>query len=83
MARISLIEPQDHPALHALAERIRGLIETAPLYFAELAERFSAEGFQAVARALGELHRSDLLWQDTEGRYCLAGSEFAAAPPER
>ena len=66
-----------------LADRIRSVIETQPLYFAELAERFAAEGFQAVARALGELHKAEVLWQDAEGRYCLAGSEFAATPPKR
>jgi len=66
-----------------LAGRIRGLIAADPLYFAELAERFGADGFQAVARALGELHAAEILWQDAEGRYCLVGSEFAATPPER
>jgi 2,5-furandicarboxylate decarboxylase 1 len=66
-----------------LAERIRGIIEKEPLYFAELAEKFVEHGFQAVARALGELHRAEVLWQDAEGRYCLVGSEFAATPPKR
>ncbi len=66
-----------------LAARIRSLIDSDSLYFAELAERFAAAGFQAVARALGELHAAGVLWQDAEGRYCLAGSEFAAKPPER
>ena len=65
-----------------LAKRIRGLIKSEPLYFAELAERFGAEGFQAVARALGELHTAEVLWQDAVGRYCLVGSEFAATPPK-
>ena len=64
-----------------LAGLIRGLIAEQPLYFAELTERFEAEGFQAVARAVGELHRADELWQDQIGRYCLKGSGFAAEPP--
>ncbi len=65
----------------ALAGRIREVLETQPLYFAELAERFGAEGFAAVSRALGELHAAGLLWQDAVGRHCLAGSAFAAEPP--
>ena len=54
---------------------------TAPLYFRELAERFEAEGFQAVSRAIGQLHQSGDLWQDHEGRLCLTDSPFAATPP--
>jgi 2,5-furandicarboxylate decarboxylase 1 len=72
--------PADVPAL---AERIRGLIEREPMYFAELAERFSEAGFASVSRALGELHRTGVLWQDPVGRYCPAGSPFAATPPAR
>ena len=67
----------------ALAKRIRAAIGSEPLYFAELAEKFSTEGFAAVARALGELHGADELWQDAVGRFCLTGSEFAAKPPEK
>ncbi|MFM1815623.1 MAG: hypothetical protein RLZ98_2318 [Pseudomonadota bacterium] len=66
----------------ALARAIQKLIETKPKYFAELTEVFEAEGFQAVARALGELHAEGILWQDPEGRFCLTGSEFAATPPK-
>ena len=66
-----------------LAARIRAIIEVTPLYFAELAEQFVAEGFQSVARALGDLHAAGELWQDDVGRYCLTGSKFAATPPER
>ena len=36
----------------------------------------------AVARALGDLHTAEVLWQDAVGRYCLVGSEFAATPPK-
>jgi 2,5-furandicarboxylate decarboxylase 1 len=65
----------------ALAATIRGIIEKEPKYFAELTERFEKEGFQAVSRALGELHKAGVLWQDAVGRFCLAGSTFAAKPP--
>ena len=66
-----------------LAASIREAIEQQPLYFAELAERFAASGFQAVSRALGDLHRQRELWQDTDGRHCLVGSPFAAQAPGR
>jgi 2,5-furandicarboxylate decarboxylase 1 len=66
----------------ALAERMRGALEQEPLYFSELAERFSAEGFPAVSRALGELHAAGELWQDPVGRHCLRDSPFAAALPQ-
>ncbi len=66
----------------ALSRRIRAAIADAPLYFAELAERFAERGFPAVARAVGELHRSGELWQDREGRLCLRDSAFAAEPPK-
>ena len=65
----------------ALAGEIRALIATEPAYFAELAERFEGRGFQAVTRALGELHAAGELWQDPLGRFCLKGSEFAAVTP--
>jgi 2,5-furandicarboxylate decarboxylase 1 len=74
--------PQAKPAdPAALAQAIRALIDKEPKYFAELAERFDKEGFQAVSRALGELHKAGVLWQDAVGRFCLAGSTFAAKPP--
>ena len=69
------IDPAD------LAARIEADIAAAPAYFAELAERYARHGFQTVARALGELHAADVLWQDAEGRYCLRESAFAAQPP--
>ena len=64
-----------------LAGRIRTLIAARPLYFADLTDRFEQEGFKAVSRAIGTLHNDGDLWQDPEGRLCLAGSEFAATPP--
>ncbi len=72
----------DGAGIAALAARIREAIGAEPLYFAELAERFEAHGFQAVARAMGELHQAGELWQDPVGRYCLTGSDFAAQPPD-
>lgn len=65
----------------ALAVRLRAAIEERPLYFAELAERFADDGFQATARALGTLHDEGVLWQDKIGKFCLKGSKFAAEPP--
>jgi len=65
-----------------LASKIREAITEQPLYFAELAERFSSEGFQTVARALGTIHEVEELWQDKVGKFCLVGSEFAAQPPQ-
>jgi 2,5-furandicarboxylate decarboxylase 1 len=68
-------------AVRALSEKIRTSIADESLYFAELAEKFSAEGFQAVGRALGALHEEGVLWQDKLGKFCLKGSAFAAEPP--
>jgi 2,5-furandicarboxylate decarboxylase 1 len=69
--------------IETLARRIRETLERTPLYFADLAERFSSAGFSAVSRALGELHARQELAQDAVGRHCVAGSVFAAAPPAR
>lgn len=74
--------PVPPAAVAALAGKVRAAIETEPLYFAALAERFAGDGFQAVARALGALHEAGELWQDPLGRFCLAGSDFAAVPPK-
>jgi 2,5-furandicarboxylate decarboxylase 1 len=63
-----------------LAQQIHAAIETTPLYYTELAEKFSAWEFPAVARALGELHAAQKLWQDPKGRLCVRGSAFAAKP---
>jgi 2,5-furandicarboxylate decarboxylase 1 len=64
-----------------LADRILALIEAAPLYYTEIAERFADHDFQAIARALGHLHETERLWQDPKGRMCVRGSRFAAKPP--
>ena len=65
-----------------LADKIRAAIKEQPLYFAELAEKFSSDGFQSVARALGTIHKAEELWQDKVGKFCLTNSEFAANPPK-
>ena len=66
-----------------LAAVIQREIKKQPKYFAELAEQFHEQGFQAVSRAIGELHQGGKLWQDPEGRYCLKDSKFAAVYPDR
>ena len=71
-------EPVD---INDLAARIKALLANKPVYFAALAEEFEQEGFKALSRALGALHETGALWQDAQGRLCLAGSEFAAEPP--
>jgi 2,5-furandicarboxylate decarboxylase 1 len=67
----------------ALAEKILETIAKSPLYYTDIAERFSSYDFHTVARALGHLHASEKLWQDPRGRMCVRGSEFAAKPPRR
>ena len=47
------------------------------------AGRFAAFDFRTVARAIGHLHAAEKLWQDSRGRMCVRGSEFAAKPPRR
>ena len=67
----------------ALAKKILEAIAKEPLYYTDIAERFSAYDFRTVARALGHLHATEKLWQDPRGRMCVRGSEFAAKPPRR
>ncbi len=66
-----------------LAQKILEVIGKSPLYYTDIAERFSAYDFRTVARALGHLHADEKLWQDPRGRMCVRGSEFAAKPPPR
>ncbi len=73
----------DEAAVSALADEIVAAIGKEPLYYTDIAERFAAYDFRTVARALGELHATERLWQDSRGRMCLRGSEFAAKPPAR
>ena len=65
----------------ALAKEILAAIEKEPLYYTDIAERFSTYNFHTVARAIGHLHATEKLWQDPRGRMCVRGSKFAAKPP--
>jgi 2,5-furandicarboxylate decarboxylase 1 len=76
-------EVGDDASMAALAKKILAAIEQEPLYYTDIAEKFSAYNFQTVARALGHLHASEKLWQDSRGRMCVRGSKFAAKPPVR
>ena len=73
----------DDKAIAALAKEILDVIAQAPLYYTDVAEKFSAFDFNTVARAIGHLHATEKLWQDPRGRLCVRGSEFAAKPPGR
>ncbi len=68
-------------AVAALAGKIAAAIEKTPLYYTDIAEKFSTFDFVTIARAIGHLHASEKLWQDPRGRMCLRGSTFAAKPP--
>ena len=65
----------------ALAQQIAAAIAQAPLYYTDIAEKFSQYDFVTIARAIGQLHETEMLWQDPRGRMCLRGSAFAAKPP--
>ena len=62
-------------------QKILAAIDKAPLYYTDIAERFSDYDFNTVARALGHLHKTEKLWQDSRGRMCVRGSKFAAVLP--
>jgi 2,5-furandicarboxylate decarboxylase 1 len=64
-----------------LAGKIADVLAETPLYFTDVAERFSEYEFNAVARAIGLLHEQEKLWQDPRGRLCLKDSAFAAKLP--
>jgi 2,5-furandicarboxylate decarboxylase 1 len=70
-------------AVVQLAKEIIRLIETEPKYYQEIAQHFGDHEFQAIARALGQLHADEKLWQDPRGRLCVRGSGFAARPPAK
>ena len=67
--------------IEQLAAEILALIDKEPLYYTDIAERFSRYNFNTVARAIGHLHVTEKLWQDPRGRMCRRGSMFAAKPP--
>ena len=71
----------DPEEVASLAEKILAVIATEPLYYTDIAERFSSYNFRTIAQAIGHLHRSEKLWQDPRGRMCVRGSKFAAKPP--
>jgi 2,5-furandicarboxylate decarboxylase 1 len=73
-------EAGDDTAVAALAKEILAIIAQEPLYYTDVAERFATYDFRTVARALGHLHETEKLWQDSRGRMCVRGSEFAAKP---
>jgi 2,5-furandicarboxylate decarboxylase 1 len=73
----------DDAEVAALAKEILTMIDREPLYYTDLADRFSSYNFCTVARALGLLHKTEALWQDSRGRMCVRGSQFAAKPPAR
>jgi 2,5-furandicarboxylate decarboxylase 1 len=74
-------ETADDARIEGLAQRILAAIGAQPLYYTDVAERFAAYDFQTVARALGHLHATEKLWQDSRGRMCVRDSAFAAKPP--
>src|SRR6516164_8282300 len=74
-------ESGDKAAIAALADDIAVAIGKVPLYYTDIAERFSKYDFVTIAHAIGQLHETEKLWQDTRGRMCLRGSTFAAKPP--
>ena len=62
---------------------IRDMLKEGPRHYAEVSDYYSAYNFQVVGYALSALHEAGELWQDLEGRLCLADSPFAAKAPER
>jgi 2,5-furandicarboxylate decarboxylase 1 len=76
-------EAGDEAAVEKLAGKILAAIDKEPLYYTDVAERFSSYDFRTVARAIGHLHATEKLWQDLRGRLCVRDSEFAATPPKR
>ncbi len=76
-------ESGDEAAIDALASNILEVIGRAPLYYTDVAETFAQYDFRTIARALGQLHAAEKLWQDPRGRLCVRGSEFAAKPPRK
>jgi 2,5-furandicarboxylate decarboxylase 1 len=73
----------DEREVAALAQNILAAIDKEPLYYTDIAERFSDYDFRTVARAIGHLHATEKLWQDPRGKMCVRGSKFAAIMPAR
>jgi 2,5-furandicarboxylate decarboxylase 1 len=74
-------ETGDARAIVTLAEKILAAVDTEPLYYTDIAERFASYNFRTIAQAIGHLHATEKLWQDPRGRMCVRGSKFAAKPP--
>lgn len=72
---------QDDTLTAKLAQEILKLIEDEPKYYQEIAEHLSKYEFQVVARAMGQLHAEEKLWQDERGRACVRDSDHAAKAP--
>jgi 2,5-furandicarboxylate decarboxylase 1 len=79
----ALGEGGDDAAIAALAGKILDTVAKQPLYFTDVAEKFAQYNFNTVARAIGHLHTTEKLWQDSRGRLCVRGSQFAATPPKK
>jgi 2,5-furandicarboxylate decarboxylase 1 len=73
----------DDAQLTELADSILKVIAEKPLYYTEVAEHFAEYNFRTIARAIGQLHEHERLWQDPKGRMCERGSKFAAIPPTK
>jgi 3-polyprenyl-4-hydroxybenzoate decarboxylase len=73
----------DADTMETLAHEIITALDASPLYYTEIAEQFSNYNFNVIARALGHLHKTELLWQDSKGRMCRRGSQFAVKLPAR
>ena len=56
--------------------RCNRTIKVTPLYYTDIAEKFSKYDFVTIARAIGQLHETEKLWQDPRGRTCLRSSAF-------
>ncbi len=76
-------ETGDEVVVGQLAAEILDTIAKEPLYYTDVAERFSTYDFRTIARAIGHLHATEKLWQDPRGRLCVRGSQFAAKPPRK
>src|SRR5262249_40225075 len=74
-------ESGDEVVVSALAGEIAAAIGKAPLYYTDIAEKFSKYNFAIIARAIGQLHETENVGQDRCGRLCLRGWAFAAKPP--